>query len=192
MTISRLVLVAAAFFLAGAAAAQTSVTGTLTGSPTPAVTGTMDFGTQAVGTTGAAQTETITAHLAAVPPPVPAGFVAQIKSVTSNSGEFQVTGGSCLGGSVFLPDGSNCTVQLAFAPAAVGTRSAALLVQCAVTAAAGVVVFACDNVVHQFMLMSGLGAASVQAAIPTLGREALTALALLLMLASFHYLRRRR
>ncbi|MGE5089699.1 MAG: hypothetical protein ACM3QY_11280 [Candidatus Levyibacteriota bacterium] len=183
------VLFVAATIVAGAAVAQTTVTGSLTGSPTPAVTGTMDFGTQAVGVAGAPQTETITAHLVAVPPPVPPGTVVQIQSVASNSSEFQVTGGTCPGGAL-LPDGQTCDVQLTFTPAAVGPRSGALSVQCAVTAVVGVIAFVCDGVAHQFMLMSGLGA--IQAAIPTLGREALTALALLLMLTSFYWLRRRR
>ncbi|HSQ81339.1 MAG TPA: hypothetical protein VLU54_09425 [Casimicrobiaceae bacterium] len=186
---SQAALFVVAMIVAGAAVAQTTVTGTLTGSPTPAVVGTMDFGTQPVGTAGAPQTETITAHLVAVPPPVPLGTVIQIQSVASNSGEFQVTGSTCPAGTL-LADGQTCDVQLAFTPAAVGPRSGALSVQCSVTAAVGVIAFVCDGVVRQFMLMSGLGA--VRAAIPTLGREALTALALLLMLASFYWLRRRR
>lgn len=187
----RVIVAITALLVTGVAVAQVSVTGSLTGSPTAAPFGTMGFGTQPVGTTGPTQTETITAHLVATPPPVPTGYVAWIKSVTSNSGEFQVTGGSCLGGTVFLPDGSNCTVQLAFTPAAAGTRDGILSVQCAVVAAVGTVAFVCDDVVHQFMLMTGLGASVVQAAIPALDRLALTALALLLMLGSFHYLRRR-
>ena len=186
---SQAVLFVVAMIVAGAAVAQTTVTGTLTGSPTPAVVGTMDFGTQAVGIAGAPQTETITAHLIASPPPLPPGYVALVQNVTSNNGEFQVTGGSCPPG-IALSDGQTCDVQLAFTPAAVGPRSGALSVQCSVTAVVGVIAFICDGVAHQFMLMSGLGA--VQAAIPTLGREALTALALLLMLTSFYWLRRRR
>ncbi len=189
MRVSRVVLFLAAVVVAGAAGAQTSVTGSLTGSPTPAVIGTMDFGTQAVGIAGAPQTETITAHLVASPPPLPPGYVALVQNVTSNNGEFQVTGGTCPAGAL-LADGETCDVQLAFTPAAVGPRSGALSVQCTVTAVVGTIAFVCDGVAHQFMLMSGLGA--LQAAIPTLGREALTALALLLMLASFYWLRRRR
>jgi spore coat protein U-like protein len=188
MRVSRVVLFAAAIVIAGAAGAQTSVTGSLTGSPTP-FAGTMDFGTQAVGSVGAPQTETITAHLVATPPPLPPGMVVLIQSVASSNGEFQVTGGSCPPG-IALTDGQTCDVQLAFTPAAVGPRSGTLSVQCTVTAAVGVIAFVCDGVAHPFIAMNGLGA--LQAAIPTLGREALTALALLLMLSSFHYLRRRR
>ena len=188
MMVSRVVLFVAAIVIAGVAAGQTSVTGTITGAPTP-FAGTMNFGTQAVGTIGAPQTETITAHLVATPPPLPPGMVVLIQSVASSNSEFQVTGGSCPPG-IALTDGQTCDVQLAFTPAAVGPRSGALSVQCSVTAVVGTIAFVCDGVAHQFMLMSGLGA--IQAAIPTLGREALTALALLLMLASFHYLRRRR
>jgi hypothetical protein len=188
MMVSRMVLFLAAVVVAGAAGAQTVVTGSLTGSPTP-FAGTMDFGTQAVGSTGAPQTETITAHLVATPPPAPPGTAVLIQSVASSNSEFQITGGSCPPG-IALADGQTCDVQLAFTPAAVGPRSGALSVQCSVTAVVGTIAFVCDGVSHQFMLMSGLGA--LQAAIPTLGREALTALALLLMLSSFHYLRRRR
>jgi hypothetical protein len=187
----RCIVLVAAFLWAGAATGQTTVTGTLTGSPTPAPGGTMSFGTQTVGVAGAPQTETMTAHLVASPPPLPPGYVAVVQSVTSNSGEFQVTGGTCPGG-VFLSDGQSCDVQLTFTPAAAGTRNGALSVQCSVAAAVGTIAFICDGVSRTFMLMSGLGAAAVQAAIPALGRQALTALALLLMLASFYYLRRRR
>jgi hypothetical protein len=171
--------------LSGAALAQTS-TGTLTGSPTPQF-GTMNFGTQAVGTAGPAQTETLTAHI--VPAPAPPGTVVQIKSVSTNSGEFAITGGNCAG--ALLPDGTGCSLQIAFTPAAGGNRASFLSIQCAITAVVGAASFACDDAVHQFLALSGIGAAAALNPIPTLGREGLTLLALVLFASALWHLRRR-
>jgi hypothetical protein len=162
-------------------------TGSLTGAPTTQG-GTMNFGTQNVGTAGAPQAETLTAHL--VPGPVPPGNVVQIKSIATGSSEFAVTGGTCAG--ALLPDGSSCTLQIIFQPATAGARSTALSIQCAVTAVVGVVSFACDDAVHQFMALAGIGAVAAANPIPAAGRGALTLLAAALAAASWYALRRRR
>ena len=171
------VAIAASFLGAGSAGAQQTISGSLTGAPV-VQGGTMNFGAQPVGTTGSAQTETLTAHLFTPTPPLPGGTSVRIVSVTSDTGEFQVTGGTC-------------SVDLAFTPAAAGARAGGLSIRCAVATAVGAISFACDDAVHQFMLLAGLGQAIAQTAVPTLGAVGLTALALLLLAFSLRYLRRR-
>ena len=183
------VAIAASFLGAGSAGAQQTISGSLTGAPV-VQGGTMNFGAQPVGTTGSAQTETLTAHLFTPTPPLPGGTSVRIVSVTSDTGEFQVTGGTCTPGAL-LPDGGTCSVDLAFTPAAAGARAGGLSIRCAVATAVGAISFACDDAVHQFMLLAGLGQAIAQTAVPTLGAVGLTALALLLLAFSLRYLRRR-
>jgi hypothetical protein len=171
-------IVAAALLLVAALSYAQSGTGTLSG---PA----MNFGSQTVGTTGAPQAETTT--VAIVPP---AGFFAQINTIGTSSAEFPiVAGGTCAAGVTQLANTQSCTIRLAFAPSAPGPRNGLLSVTCTLFAAVGVPTLVCNGA---SIALSGIGLAVAQQAIPALGREALTALAVLVMLASMHYLRRRK
>jgi len=174
--IDPLIIAAALLLAAGGSSAQTT-TGTLSGPP-------MNFGSQAVGTTGAAQTETVTAAI--VGPP---GFTARIDTIGTSSSEFPVVaGGTCAAGTTFLNDAEGCTVRVAFAPSAPGARSGLLSVTCTLFAAVGVPMVVCNEA---SITLSGIGLA-VARSVPAIGREALTALAVLVMLASMVFLRRRR
>lgn len=174
--LNRLIVAAALLLVAGVSYAQTT-TGTLSGPP-------INFGNQAVGTTGAPQTETVTAAI--VPPP---GFLARIDTIGTSSAEFPiVAGGTCAATVTSLADTQSCTIQLAFAPSAPGPRSGLLSVTCTLVAAVGVPILICNAA---SIALSGIGLAVAQQAVPALGREALTALAVLVMLASMYYLRRR-
>jgi hypothetical protein len=170
-------LVCAALFVVASVSYAQTTTGTLSG---PA----MNFGNQAVGTTGATQTETVTAAIVGTP-----GFVARIDTIGTSSAEFPiVAGGTCVAGVTALADTGSCTVRLAFAPSAPGARSGTLSVTCTLFAAIGVPILVCNAA---SIALSGVGLALAQQAIPALGRNALTALAVLIMLASMVYLRRR-
>jgi hypothetical protein len=164
--------------IAACAEAQTP-TGTLGG---PA----LNFGNQTVGTTSAPQATTVTAVI--VPP---AGYVARIDTIGTSNSEFAVGGGgTCKAGVTQLANAGNCTVQVAFAPSAPGARTGALSVNCSLLGIIGAVTVVCNGA---NIALSGFGiAAAVVQAIPALGREALTALAVLMMLGSMYYLRRRR
>lgn len=200
MAMHRLALGAAflALCMAGGAWAGgvTSVTGTLTGAPT-ALGGTMNFPSQPVNTTSPAQTETLTvvmsANDGAGPVPIPPGFVTRFVGASVNNAEYAITGGTCVP-NLDLLNGENCTLQLAFTPAAGGVRAGVLSVQCTVIALVGVITLACDNLSHPFMLLSGIGnvIAAIATEVPALGPLPLTALALLLFGASVLAMRRRR
>jgi len=175
--LNQVIVAAALLLVAGVSYAQTT-TGTLSGP-------TMNFGSQTVGTTGAPQTETVTVAIVGSP-----GFLARIDTIGTSSAEFPiVAGGTCSAGATSLADTQNCTIRLAFAPSAPGPRSGLLSVTCTLIAAVGVPILVCNQA---SIALSGIGLALAQQAIPALGREALTALAVLIMLASMYYLRRRK
>jgi hypothetical protein len=177
--LNQVIVASALLILAGVSYAQTS-TGTLSGPP-------MDFGGQTVGTTGATQTETVTAAIVGSP-----GFRARIDTIGTSSAEFAIVGGgTCAAGTTLLADTQNCTIRLAFAPSAPGSRSGLLSVTCTLIAAVGVPIVVCNQA---SIALSGIGLALTQQTIPipALGREALTALAVLIMLASMYCLRRRK
>jgi hypothetical protein len=156
-----------------------SPTGTLSG---PAI----NFGNQAVGTTSAPLATTVTAVI--VPP---SGYAVRVESVGTSNSEFVVGGGgTCQAGVTYLDNADNCTVQVAFAPSAPGARSGTLSVDCSLLAVVGTVIVVCNGA---NIALSGVGiAAAALQAIPAVGREWLTALAVLMMLGSMYYLRRRR
>jgi len=170
----------------------------------------MNFPSEPVHTTSPVQTETITVHMIATqagnPVSVPDFFTTAVASVAVDNAEFAVTGGTCTTGptNVGLNDGSTCTIDLTFTPAALGTRVANLLVSCAVAEAAGELVITCNPVApppelkagplpHDFIVLQGLGLGAVGAAlnVPMLGNGALTLLALLLFAASMVAMRRK-
>ncbi|HEX3055509.1 MAG TPA: choice-of-anchor D domain-containing protein [Gaiellaceae bacterium] len=78
------------------------------------------FGTQLVGTTSAAQTLTITNTAAAGSQSL---LLGQLSLGGSNSGDFSLSNNTC---SNPVAAGSSCTVDVRFAPTAVGSRSAIL------------------------------------------------------------------
>jgi len=159
--------------------AQPVATGTLSG---PAI----NFGNQTVGTTGAPQATTVTAVI--VPP---AGWVAQISSIGTSNPEFALgAGGTCQAGVTNLANAGNCTVQVAFTPSVQGPRSGTLSVNCTLLGIIGSVTVVC-NAANIALSGVGIAAAALQA-IPAIGREALTALSVLIMLGSMYYLRRRK
>jgi hypothetical protein len=168
--------------------------GTLTSAPT-LLGGTMSFPAQPVNTASSPQTETLTAHIVAVPPgPIPPGTVVQIAGTSIDNADFAVTGGTCTP-IFFLVDGAGCTLQLTFTPSVAGPRTAHLSVQCALTSVVGVVALVCDNVMRPLIQLNGFGnaiVAAVATAVPTLGAGPLTTLALLLFGASIALMRRRR
>ncbi|MEP7063575.1 MAG: hypothetical protein ABI881_14365 [Betaproteobacteria bacterium] len=167
--------------------------GALTSAPT-LLGGTMSFPAQPVNAASAPQTETLTAHIVAVPGPIPPGTALQIAGTSIDNADFAVTGGTCTP-IFFLADGAGCTLQLTFTPSVAGPRTAQLSVQCALTSVVGVVALVCDNVMRPLIQLSGFGnalVAAVATAVPTLGAGPLTALALLLFGASIVLMRRRR
>ena len=185
------------------------VTSDLTGSPTPHPN-TMNFPSEVVGATSPAQTETITVHMSATQGgsgvPVPAAFTTTIDSVSVDSPEFAVTGGTCTTSptNTALNDGNTCTVDLTFTPAAIGVRFAHLVVSCFIAEAIGVTSITCTDAPppppalkaglnpQNFIGLQGigLGGAIAAIAVPLMGNGALTLLALLLFAASMLAMRR--
>lgn len=162
---------------AEAGPALPSATGTLSG---PAI----NFGDQVVGTTSIPQGTTVTATV--VPPLV--GGPARIDTIGISNPEFAVVGGgTCQAGVTNLFDTNSCTVQVAFTPSARGPRSGTLSVNCTLLGAPGGLTLICNAA---SIALSGFGV--VLQSVPALGREALTALAILLSLGSMYYLRRRK
>ena len=158
--------------------AQTA-TGTLSG---PSI----NFGNQTVGTTGAPQSTTVTAVI--VPP---TGWAAHIDTIGTSNPDFVVGGGgTCVAGVTNLADAGNCTVQVAFAPSVAGPRNGNLAVNCTLLGIVGAITVVC-NAANIALSGVGITAAALQA-IPAVGREALTALSVLLLLGSMYYLRRRK
>jgi photosystem II stability/assembly factor-like uncharacterized protein len=98
-----------------------SLTGTGTASAVTFSAGAMTFAGEDVGTSGAAQTETVTntgnASL----------IFSSISIAGSNSGEFTIapSGTTCSTSATVAPNGS-CAIQVAFSPTAPGNRSASL------------------------------------------------------------------
>jgi hypothetical protein len=85
--------------------------------PVSLAPGTLNFGTQTVGTTSASKTETVTNNQK---------VTLTITSITitgTNAGDFTQTGTTC--GST-LSAGAKCTITLTFTPSAKGTRNATL------------------------------------------------------------------
>ena len=78
----------------------------------------IDFGSQAIGSTSAARTVTLSNSGSA------AIAVASVDLVGVNPGDFAISADGCSGKSVAA--GGQCTVQVAFAPTATGARSASL------------------------------------------------------------------
>ena len=94
-----------------------TVSGKLAG-PLQTDVSSVDFGHQPAGQTSGSRTVTVT-NVAATPTTVSAVALSGV-----NSGDFRVTGGTCAGATVAV-DGT-CTVTVAFAPAAAGTKNATL------------------------------------------------------------------
>lgn len=110
----------AVFDLAGNTIGQTdmfTVSGKLAG-PLQADVASVDFGHQPAGQVSGNRTVTVT-NVASTPTTVSA-----IALQGANSGDFRITGGTCSAATV-APDGT-CTVIVAFAPAASGTKNAVL------------------------------------------------------------------
>lgn len=94
-----------------------TVSGKLAG-PLQSDVSSVDFGHQPAGQTSGNRIVTFT-NVAAVPT-----TIASVALAGVNSGDFRVTGGTCAGATVAV-DGT-CTVTVAFAPAAAGTKTASL------------------------------------------------------------------
>ncbi len=77
---------------------------------------TINFGSEVVGTTSAAQTATISNT---------GGAPLQISAITLTSGDFAISGGTCTA-TTTLAVATVCTVNLTFSPTATGARSATL------------------------------------------------------------------
>jgi hypothetical protein len=110
----------AIFDTAGNIVGQTdtfTVSGKLAG-PLQTDVASVDFGHQPSGQTSGNRTVTVT-NVAPT-----ATTVATIALQGANNGDFRITGGTCAGATV-APDGT-CTVTVAFAPAAAGTKNAML------------------------------------------------------------------
>ncbi len=88
------------------------------GAPVASMTASLSFGTVTVGSTGSAQSATLS-NTGSAP--------LTISSIATGSAEFGVSGGTCAVASS-VAAGSSCTVGVAFAPTATGPRSATLLV----------------------------------------------------------------
>jgi hypothetical protein len=91
----------------------------------------VDFGHQPTGATSGNRVVTVT-NVAPTSTPVSA-----IALHGANSGDFRITGGTCAGATV--PTDGACTVTVAFAPAAAGTKNATLSITPAGTGPAAVV-----------------------------------------------------
>jgi len=100
--------------------ASVSLSGSATGAlaPVASMTASMSFGSVNVGTSGAAQTATLsntgTAALA-------------IGTLATGSTEFTISGGTCTAGGT-VAAGASCSINLGFTPSAAGARSASLVV----------------------------------------------------------------
>jgi uncharacterized repeat protein (TIGR01451 family) len=92
--------------------------------PSPAAVGlapaSVGFGNQTVGTTSSAQTVTITNTAAAGSDSL---VVGQLSLTGANTGDFSLSNNNC---SNPVAPGSHCTVDVSFAPTAVGSRGASL------------------------------------------------------------------
>lgn len=91
---------------------------TAAAAPAAALTPSLAFGSINVGTTGAAQTATLS-NTGNAP--------LTIGTLSTGSSEFTLGGGSCAAGAV-VAAGSSCTVAVSFTPAAAGARSASLVI----------------------------------------------------------------
>jgi len=176
--------------LAGNAQAGTTVAiPFITGAPTVigSPLATKDFGNSLVGTPVAGAQETVTVNLAGTTLPV------QITGIAA-TGDFSVTGGTCTNAAAQYLDGNTCTLDLQFLPAAPGTRTGQLSITCRVVATLiGVVGLTCDGGSHTAYNLTGNGIlAALMQAVPTLGREGITLLALLMVIVSSLALRRRK
>lgn len=178
------------------AGAPIAVTGFFSGSPV-GVGGSMTFPAQTVNTNSPTQVETVNVQMTALdgttPVSVPPFYNTRFIGASIDNPDFAITGGTCVPG-LDIANGGNCTLQLAFTPSAPGARNGVLSVQCAVIASIGVVMVSCDNLIHPFLQLAGVGSAiaAVATAVPALGAGSLTALALLLFGASILWMHRRR
>jgi hypothetical protein len=161
----------------------------LTGSPTNLNQNpleTKDFGSTAVGTAADGALETVTVHVVNDPP----GTAAKIDAISA-TGDFTVTGGTCTTLSNMWADGNTCTLQLRFAPLVAGLRNGLLSISCRTLAAViGVAGVVCDGGTYSAYNLTGTGIGA--SAVPALGREGLTLIALALVGTSLFALRRRR
>ena len=163
----------------------------LTGNPTnmgQSPLETKDFGNAVVGNTIAGTTETVTVVLNGGQS---LGETVNISNISA-TGDFTVTGGSCVG-ATGLTANDTCTLNLSFTPTATGSRSGVLNVTCnVVMAAIGVIGLNCDNVSHVAYNLAGTGImAAIAQAVPLMGREGFTLLILLMFAASLYALRRK-
>ena len=91
---------------------------TAAAAPVASLTASLSFGSTNVGTTSTAQTATL----------ANTGTAAlTIGTLATGSGEFVISGGSCVAGGT-VAAGASCSVDLSFAPSTAGTRSATLMV----------------------------------------------------------------
>lgn len=97
-----------------------SLSGSATAAAAPAasLTAALSFGSVNVGTSGAAQTATLSNTGTAA---------LTIGTLSTGSTEYAVSGGTCAAGGS-LAAGTNCSINLGFTPSAAGTRSASLVV----------------------------------------------------------------
>jgi hypothetical protein len=186
-------LIVAFGLISQAAVAGTTATGYLLGAPTQLAQSPLlskNFGSATVGSTVNGTTETVTVQI--TPPPGNLVDITDISIAGANPGDFQVTGGSCVNATGRI-DQDTCTLDLSFTPSAAGTRSGILNMTCRIVSAAiGPIGLVCDNTSRPAFNLSGTGIlAAIAQSIPTLGREGVTLLALLLFAATFLVLRRR-
>lgn len=91
---------------------------TAAAAPVASLTGTLAFGSVSVGTTGSAQTATLSNT---------GNAALTIGTLVTGSTEFSIAGGTCTAGGT-VAAGSSCSINLGFTPSAAGARSATLLV----------------------------------------------------------------
>jgi hypothetical protein len=146
---------------AAAAPATVSLngTGTLTAQPAISLSATeLDFGTQSVGNSSAANTVTVTNSGQA-----PLTFGALTLS-GSAGGDFR-RAGSCASGAT-VTAGATCTIELTLAPTAVGTRAAVLTI--ASNAANGTATVSLSGAAVQYAIMVSPTSGTLQAKVGAL------------------------
>lgn len=119
-----------------------------------------------------------------------AGAPSQINSITT-TGDF-ARSGTCAANTVLAPGGT-CTTPVTFSPTDIGARAGSLVINCGVVGAIGTATIICNGI-NQIIALSGTGVAAIsqQAAIPTMGQWAITAMAGFILLLAMSRLRGQR
>lgn len=182
-------LVLTALFTSNAQGGSIYAYGRLTGTPTSLNdNATKDLGSTAIGVPVTDSTETIAVEILNLTP----SSRVKISNIQA-TGDFSVTGGTCINPNTEFQHSDTCTLDIRFSPTALGIRNGTLNITCQLVAVSvGLTTLACDNSSYIAYNLKGTGLASAMArAIPALGREATTLLALLLLITTLLGLRRK-